>query len=106
MGDNFGGRDNMKASDDDGDESNNGTAINNKRPPSVNNRVNDEKNFFEGNNKKSNSYKELAMLLLCFVMLITAYGGIRMIKRWVKHSWQHFGNKKSDNHKNDIENTV
>ena len=81
MGDNFGGRDNMKASDDDGDESNNGTAINNKRPPSVNNRVNDEKNFFEGNNKKSNSYKELAMLLLCFVMLITAYGGIRMIKR-------------------------
>lgn len=51
------------------------------RPPSVNNRVNDEKNFFEGNNKKSNSYKELAMLLLCFVMLITAYGGIRMIKR-------------------------
>ena len=81
MGGNFGGRDNMKASDDDGDESNNGTAINNKRPPSVNNRVNDEKNFFEGNNKKSNSYKELAMLLLCFVMLITAYGGIRMIKR-------------------------
>ena len=81
MGDNFGGRDSMKAPDNDGEESNNGTTINNKRPPAVNNRVNDEKNFFEGNNKKSNSYKELAMLLLCFVMLITAYGGIRMIKR-------------------------
>lgn len=35
MGDNFGGRDNMKASDDDGNERNNGADINQKRPPAI-----------------------------------------------------------------------